>query len=126
MLKIIEKLDNMNYKDRLIEEYLTLESRIKLIESFIKGETFKQFSYKYKHFMKMQFMAMKVYFKYLKKRMIYLDINENIINFYISEENAKAAILKEQLKRLEKNIEEKKLKKETKKSKKKNDKAKEN
>jgi hypothetical protein len=56
--------------------------------------------------------------------MIYLDINETIINFYISEENAKAAILKEQLKRLEKDIEEKKNKKETKKPKKKNDKTK--
>lgn len=124
MLKLIEKLDNMNYKDRLIEEYLTLESRLKLIESFIKSETFNQFSCKYKYYMKMQSIAMKWYFKYLKKRMSYLDVNENIINFYISEENAKAAILKEQLKRLEKDIEEKKNKKETKKPKKKNDKTK--
>ena len=43
----------------------------------------------------MLYNNMRYYFKYLKKRLEYLKIDENIIKAYISEENAKAIILKE-------------------------------
>lgn len=111
MLKAIEKLNDLSYKDRLIEEFLVLESRLILLEKFIKGPIFKDFTWKYRHYMRMQFSAMNHYFKYLKKRMDILNIDKNAINIYISEENAKAKILKEQLTRIEKDLKENKSKK---------------
>lgn len=113
MIKAVEDINNLSYKDRLIEEYLVLESRITLLDKFIKGPMFNDFRWKYRHYMKMQYSAMKHYFKYLKKRLDYLGIDKTLIDIYISEENAKAKILKEQLNRIEKDLEEKKTKKVT-------------
>ena len=124
MIYAIEKINTLDYKDRLIEEYLVLESRITLLEKFIKSDMFCDFSWKYKHYMKMQHLAMKRYFKYLKKRLDYLGFDKTIIDVYISEENAKAKILKEHLHRIENDLKEKKTKKKTPKKSKKDVKSK--
>lgn len=113
MIEAIEKSNNLDYKDRLIEEYLVLESRITLLDKFIKGPMFGDFRWKYRHYMKMQYSAMKHYLKYLKKRLDYLGIDKTLIDLYISEENARAKILKEQLNRIEKNLKDNKNKKST-------------
>lgn len=123
MIKAIEKIDNLSYKDRLIEEFLTLESRIKLLASFLTSPTFKGFSFIYKLYLRKQYCAMNTYLKYLSKRMKYLNIDEKAINFYITEEKAKSLILKENLKRIEEDL---KGKKETKEKKSKSKKSKKN
>lgn len=111
MIEAVNKINDLSYKDRLIEEYLVLESRILLLHNFIHSPRFDEFSCKYSFYMRMQYAAMKMYFKYLKKRLDYLSIDRKSIDIYISEENAKAKILKEQLNRIEKDVEEKKAKK---------------
>lgn len=123
MIKAVEKINNLSYKDRLIEEFLTLESRIKLLADFLISPTFKDFSFIYKLYLRKQYCAMNTYLKYLSKRMKYLNIDETAINFYITEEKAKSLILKESLKRIEDDL---KGKKETKEKKSKSKKAKKN
>lgn len=113
MIEAVNKINDLSYKDRLIEEYLVLESRMLLLHNFINSPRFDEFSCKYSFYMRMQYAAMKMYFKYLKKRLDYLSIDKKAIDIYISEENAKAKILKEQLNRIEKDLEEKKEKKVT-------------
>lgn len=111
MIEAVNKINDLSYKDRLIEEYLVLESRMLLLHNFIHSPRFDEFSCKYSFYMRMQYAAMKKYFKYLKKRLDYLSIDKKAIDIYISEENAKAKILKEQLSRIEKDLEAKKVKK---------------
>lgn len=113
MIEAVNKINDLSYKDRLVEEYLVLESRILLLHNFINSPRFDEFSCKYSFYMRMQYAAMKMYFKYLKKRLDYLSIDKKAIDIYISEENAKAKILKEQLNRIEKDLEKKKEKKVT-------------
>jgi vacuolar-type H+-ATPase catalytic subunit A/Vma1 len=113
MIEAVNKINDLSYKDRLIEEYLVLESRMLLLHNFINSPRFDEFSCKYSFYMRMQYAAMKMYFKYLKKRLDYLSIDKKDIDIYISEENAKAKILKEHLNRIEKDLKEKKEKKVT-------------
>jgi hypothetical protein len=47
---------------------------------------------------------MKYYFRYVKKRLKYLQVDKSIIEAYISEENAKALIAKEAKERVKENI----------------------
>jgi hypothetical protein len=113
MIEAVNKINDLSYKDRLIEEYLVLESRMLLLHNFINSPRFDEFSCRYSFYMRVQYAAMKMYFKYLKKRLDYLSIDKKAIDIYISEENAKAKILKEQLNRIEKDLEKKKEKKVT-------------
>jgi hypothetical protein len=118
MIKAVDKLNELSYKDRLIEEYLVLENRIALLYTFIKSTKFKEFTFKYKHYMRMLYSSMRHYLKYLKKRMDYLNIDKPAIDAYIKEDNAKAVILKEHLNNIEKRISTKDKKSKPKKEKK--------
>lgn len=105
MIEPINRDKSLNFRDRLIEEFLVLESRLTLLKEFIKhNKIFKTFSFEYRFYMKMQYFYMKYYFKFLKRRLKYLQIDNNIIKAYISEENAKALIAKEAKERVKENI----------------------
>ena len=105
MIEPINRDKSLNFRDRLIEEFLVLESRLTLLKEFIKhNKTFKTLSFEYRFYMRMQYFHMKYYFRYVKKRLKYLQIDKSIIEAYISEENAKALIAKEAKERVKENI----------------------
>ena len=78
------------FKERLISELIELRSRLTLIYNFTHGNsTFKDLKLIIKFYLCMQLLGMKIYHKYLVKRMDYLGITNEHIDDYYTEETAR-------------------------------------
>lgn len=78
------------FKERLISELIELRSRLTLIYNFTHGNsTFKDLKFTVKFYLCMQLLGMKIYHKYLVKRMDYLGITNEHIDDYYTEETAR-------------------------------------
>lgn len=80
---------NVMQKESLIKEYEVLKSRMYLLNMFIAGDEFGDFSFKIRFYMKMQLAAMTKYCKYLRKRMDALDVFIDYKEPQMSEEVAR-------------------------------------
>lgn len=78
------------FKERLIGELIELRSRLTLIYNFThSNSTFKDLKLVLKFYLCMQLLGMKIYHKYLVKRMDYLGIANEHIDDYYTEETAR-------------------------------------
>lgn len=92
MLKIRINKEDMEWKERLIKEAEVLRSRIYLLQLFLSGDKFDDFSFRIKYCMRRQLQAMEKYYKHLKKRMELMEVPTDSLLIEMTEESARHCI----------------------------------